>query len=214
MIFNRNHFNQAKQALQTELKNSPGETLKNLIIVDQGTLPKLRLKALNPAEQKKFGDQVLQLYFFQVLRLNTWILDLSPSSFLENGHWGPRPIGYSFQPEFLLGVRKVYEGLFLKNPSTLKEGLGALKAEPLEKVILEHFKEADTHPVQFTFHDFNRSGLSLIKTMLKTGTVPPKDSLALGVCLGFLYQTLSKIDFALDVSKAYRTVVQAKKPKG
>ncbi|NBX69336.1 MAG: hypothetical protein EBR01_10290 [Proteobacteria bacterium] len=209
MLINSKKFQSLKLEIQEALRNSRCEELKSLKIVQRDSSDPIDLSALKNSDKKIFGEKILKLYFFQIFHLRRLILDLSPKSFLEEGSWAPRPIFYEFQPEFLMGVRKIYQGLFTNAPALFQEGLRDLGIESLEKNIIQHFKKADQNPIYFLASDLNHSALSILSTLIRTRTIPPKDSVALGICLGLLYQSLSRIDEPLDIAKAFRAATNA-----
>lgn len=199
-----NQFNQVKSSLETALMNSRCNELKSLLKLEKkGASPSIEIRKLPKIEQKKFGEFVLQIYFFQIFHQNDLILDLGAKSFLENKSWAPKPIFCRFNPQFLTGIRKVYEGLFLNQQISFREGLKILEIEPLEEVILRHFKNAQTHPIRFSLSDLKGSSKAAIVSLFKARRIPNKDMLAFGIYLSFLYQTLSKVDVPLDVHSAF-----------
>ena len=205
MIVREKDFVRIKNEFELVLKSSSCKDLKEkLKLTARDGSPPLNIDRLTLAEKKEWGEWVLQLYFFQLFYLTEPILDLSPSSFYNIDLWAPRPQSYKFNPTFLTGIRNVYWGLFCRQRKVFLKGLALLNVKSLEKIIIEHFKNAERSPVRFTGSDLMKSGKDVFLQLLKTRTIPPKDSLAFGVYLGSMYKTLSRLDTSLDVNLAFQ----------
>ena len=155
---------------------------------------------------KDHGESVLQLFFFQLLAKETWLLDFRSSTFSLDGsiiRWHPKPYYYSPTPRFILGLRQLYQGFYHQDESRFNVALKDLNLFPARDSIMAHFGEEDQSKVQFRLKTFQATFSQIFTDCSKTNTKIPKDFIALGLMLLSLYENLEQIDSPFDVRSAF-----------
>jgi hypothetical protein len=159
------------------------------------------------------GELFLSLYFSQLKSTKGIFLDLGAEHFATDGelHWKPSKLWYDFSPEFLQGLRGMYQGYYEENKdlfATSLDGLGLTagcndseKAE-VRDLFYAHFG-GDVEGVRFSFTHFFQSFSKIFEFLNKKNIKIPIDFVYLGIYLTTLYQHLSKYDRTFNVKKAY-----------
>ncbi len=128
------------------------------------------------------GQRVLELYFAQLYGAEACLLDLRQRSFVDGSDatlWSPGPYYLRWDPDFLDGVRTLYEGYYGADDAAFDAGLRTLGIADSKDLFQRHFGD-DPGSVRFdrahfvsTFHDvFVRCrdrGVSLHRNFLPLG---------------------------------------------
>lgn len=164
-------------------------------------------EALTRPQRRWLGQLALELYFTQLFRVETTILDLWPSHLgvdaAGDAVWSPRPHYLQWDPAFRGGLRNVYAGFFLNETQRLQDGLNQLRLGAAARPLLQHLGEGHQRSVRFdrgklesTLHDISKARRSEPTTL-------HRNFLALGLYLTSLYELLGSLDLAFDVRSAF-----------
>lgn len=167
---------------------------------------------LAPGELKRpqrrwLGQLALELYFAQIFRSDTAVVDLWPSRFgvdaAGDAVWCPRPIYLRWDAGFQNGLRDVYAGLFLENELRFERGLAALKLGAAGDALRRHFGQGDQRCVRFESATLQ----AMLQDMAnqRRGRRGPlhRNFMAFGLYLSGLYALLESLDRAFDVRNAF-----------
>jgi hypothetical protein len=164
------------------------------------------------ALDRRFGEQVLKIYFSQLMNDDICLFDLRLSRFRKADaliRWNPSQFYYQWSPDFLKAVRSLYRGYYQGNLGEWQQGLKDLNLEPVEAYLRKHFDGAESSEVNFTLRHFRESFHDIFNACKVHHVTLHKDFIALGVCLAALYENLDQIDQALDVKTVFSDVVSA-----
>ncbi len=156
------------------------------------------------------GRVVLELYFRQIFKFDSAVLDLRSSAFefrADKVEWKPKPLFYHWDTEFIVAVRKMYRGFYRNDVSEYTAGLEALDLGHAHDAFKSHFGLGDQSSVRFTLLEFKKSFQSIFESCKKNKTRLHPDFFALGVYLLCLYENLESLDVPLDVRGAFDSVV-------
>ncbi len=158
-------------------------------------------------DRQALGQRVLEIYFAQLFRRRSALIDLWPSRIGvgpdRTAIWSPRPMFVRWKDEFSESVRKVYAGFFLGSDECFRQGLEGLGLGDSGAVLLQHLGEGDARHVHFRT-DQLQSTLSEI-VALRDGRGPSlhRNFVALGLFLVSLHETLAALDVPVDVRAAF-----------
>jgi hypothetical protein len=164
---------------------------------------------------RSVGQEVLELYFFQIQTRNSWILDFRTLTFKKSTdlkaplQWYPKPLFYELDFTFAQGVSELYEGHYLENENKFNQGLNRLGILSVREVVRRHFGSGDLSSYQFKLESFQSTFVDLIRSCSENGIRLDVQFLSLGVMLLGLYQTLEGIGESFDVRASYRNALQA-----
>ncbi len=151
------------------------------------------------------GDAVLQLYFAQLARLKTVVLDLRHDSFEDEAGslaWKPGPLFVRFESKFLEAVRNLYAGFYGDDDDTFDQGLSALGLHSAKDLMRRHFG-GDPSCVTFSLAEFRDVFHQIFLRAKTNGITLDPDFLPFGSYLACLYEHLERLGGAYDVKAAY-----------
>lgn len=178
-----------------------------LPITMRGALP----KRTELTEQQKRGraEAVLRLFFHQLFRTDTPLLDLRFRSFSaeDSGRlvWNPAPLYLKWEPDFLPHARDLYLGLYGEDDQRFRDALEALSLTPAEDILRAHFgRDGGT----FSLADFQKSFHQAFVKCRDAGMRLHGNFLPFGLSLASLYEHLEALAVKLDVSAAMRSQLE------
>jgi hypothetical protein len=153
------------------------------------------------------GDDVLALYFHQILGEGPTLLDLRRSAFArhEDGWlWSPKPAIALWTDDFRQASRGLYEGYYLDDAAKFSAaaealGLGAAQAE-----LRAQF--GDPGAVSFSLRDFQRRFHAVFQRCKETKSRLHPGFFTFGLGLATLYENLESVGAPLDVRAAFDRV--------
>jgi hypothetical protein len=167
------------------------------------TLP----QAPSPVDDRTRGDDLLALYFHQVLGEGPVLLDLRRESFARVGdawQWKPSPAIADWPADFRQGCRALYEGFYLGDDARFAAGASALGLGQAEAELRAQF--GDARAVRFSLREFQERFQQVFQRCKETRSQIHPGFLTLGLGLATLYEHLDSVDVALDVHAAFDLV--------
>ncbi len=153
------------------------------------------------------GDDLLTLYFHQVLGDGPVLLDMRRSAFVRaDGRWlwKPEPAIAVWGEDFRAGCRALYEGFYLDDATRFSAGARALGLGEAEAQLRAQF--GDTRAVSFSLNDFQKRFHEVFQRCKETRSKLHPGFLTLGLGLATLYEHLESVGVALDVRAAFDRV--------
>lgn len=156
--------------------------------------------------QLGLGDRLLRYYFWQILTQDSAILDLRHKSWTvtENGIalWHPSPLYITWDPKFIVAVRKLYTGFYHDDERLLDEGLESIGLKSGKTALLAHFG-ANQAKVVFDLAQFRSSFHDVFVACKASKSRLHTNVLGLGAILGCLYENLQTLGGDYDVRAAF-----------
>ncbi len=152
------------------------------------------------------AQALLELYFHQVLRGGTVLLDLRSEVFAPRGEglaWAPRPAFVTFDPAFHHGLRELYFGFYLDEPARFSAGAKALGLEAAEAALRAQFGVGDQTRVRFSLPDFQQRFQAVFDACKASKAQLHPGFIGLGVGLATLYSHLEQTGGEHDVRAAF-----------
>ena len=171
------------------------------------TLVSTLARASSPVPESKRGEDVLTLYFHQVLGDGPVLLDLRRESFVrvnDRWEWKPAPAIADWPADFRGGCRALYDGFYDDDPQSFSAGARALGLGEAEAELRAQF--GDARQVTFSLHDFQVRFQRVFERCKETRSKIHPGFLTLGLALATLYEHLDAVGVPLDVNAAYRRV--------
>ncbi len=164
--------------------------------------------SLPVAARRRLGQRALEVYFAQLLRLDSAILDLRAARFAMSDPsaapcWFPRPFFVTWDRAFLEGVRALYEGFYREDDARFGEGLERLELEDAGDVLRAHFGTGNQREVVFRSAVFHSSFHDVFVRCRDNGVSLHRNFLALGLYLACLYDLLEALEIPFDVRDAF-----------
>lgn len=182
------------------------------VIVNEhrGARPVLAAANLKRPKRRWLGQLALELYFSQLFRSDSALLDLWPSRLGVDADrdavWSPRPLYVQWAPEFLKALRDLYAGFFLGDGARLDEGVRDLGLGSSAPRIFGHLGDGNQRSVRF-------SSANLRSTLREfSGHRSAKDPqlhpnfVAFGLYVSSLHSLLESLDLSFDVRSAFMRV--------
>jgi|MDSW01.1.fsa_nt_gb hypothetical protein len=155
------------------------------------------------------AQQLLKLYFFQIMCQDSAILDLRYQAFSSQGsamNWEPSPLYMEWDPDFIAPLRDIYAGFYGDNTSAFDDGLAALNLLPARDIFIQHFGMGDQRTTEFKLSHFHDTFHQTFTRCHEHGVQLHGNFLGLGLMLACLYEHLETIGVACDVRQAYEQV--------
>lgn len=165
------------------------------------------LEAVEPLAR---GDDLLTLYFHQVLGDGPVLLDLRRAAFTRSKEawlWKPAPAIAVWGDDFRQGCRALYEGFYLDNPARFSAGACALGLGEAEHELRAQF--GDTRAVAFSLRTFQQRFHQVFQRCKETRSKLHPGFLTLGLGLATLYEHLESVGMPLDARAAFDRVTAA-----
>ena len=168
----------------------------------------------SPLSLQKDGEEILELYFRQILASETWLLDFRSSRFQkkENGVlvWTPGPYALTLSPEFTKAVRALYAGFYLGDTQSFESALRTLGVSGARQTLEKHFGLDGQTAVVFNLADFERTFAEAFESCAASGDKISPEFAALGLMLLTLYENLGTLNHPLDVRAAFHRAYSSK----
>ena len=184
----------------------------------QRAFPNLKITQLEPKHAQGLADEdkrleratlLLELYFYQILRLPEAWLDLRTNRFSaseEEPVWDPVGLRVQWDPEFLSALRDLYCGFYRDNSMAFEDGLRRLNLYPAREIFIEHFGSGDQTNVQFSLRHFHETFHKTFLVCKKSKLQLHPNFVALGLMLACLYQQLEDLNVTCDVRAAFDAI--------
>ena len=180
----------------------------------EGSIP---LTELSPADRRKAGGAVLELYFGMIRHPVPLYLDLRPAGFgwdVANSRllWKPTRLRIAPTEDFRERVRALYLGFFSDDAAAANRGVELYRWEstPLEGydermgiLLREHFGDARNANILFDTAHFRRTFALIFDEAIRSRSRFHPELTFLGTALAGLYVTLESLGEPLDVAAAY-----------
>ncbi len=165
---------------------------------------------------RDLGHRTLELFFYQILTQETWIVDLRTEAFeVHPGgvDWKPKAYYFKVQPQFLEGVRSLYRGFYLGDDALFDSALKQLKMDPARESFRAHFGLGDQSSVMFRLKEFQNTFTHIFDACAKEGNRLQGDFFVLGVMLVGLYERLETLNVPMNARACFDTVAQKVGPQ-
>jgi len=167
-------------------------------------VPPLDLKR---PKRRWLGQLALELYFTQLFRSDSVILDLSPSRLGVSGAgdavWCPRPLYVHWDPDFLQGVRDLYAGFLLGEEQRFRNGIGQLGLGSAGGRLLQYLGEDDQRGVRFSVANLQSTLREISAARTKEDGTLHRNTIAFGLYVASLHELLESLELAFDVRSAF-----------
>ena len=161
------------------------------------------------------GENVLRIFFGQLLDPAGVFLDLRPKHFVqiqENWHFRPNNLWVQLNDTFHLSLINLYCGFYWNNHALFDQALVDLgltknlsdnEKNELNGLFRKHFGMGDQEEIEFRLHKFQESFYELFKFFLDKQVKLETDFLYLGVYLATLYLHLEELGGKYNVKKIF-----------
>jgi hypothetical protein len=164
------------------------------------------------ASTKEAGENVLVLFFHQILTQETWILDLRSEVFHEestgSNSWSPKPIYCSIEPEFLKGIRSLYKGFYGSDDSLFDQALLDLGLTAAKHSLRNHFGQGDQSSILFQLKTFQSTFTDVFEACGREKIQLQPDFFVLGLMLLGLYENLESLGIPFDARKCFSQALE------
>ena len=178
-----------------------------LVLERRNELPLLATSSLTQPQRRGLGQLALQLYFAQLFRSETALIDLWSSRFgidqAGDVVWVPRPIYVQWDPVFSGAVRDVYAGFFTDDNELFRSGLDRLGLGAAGAVLLRHLGEGNQRSVRFSEAGLQSTLRDIVALRGVRQLGLHRNFVAFGLYLASLHELLASLDLAFDVRAAY-----------
>jgi hypothetical protein len=160
------------------------------------------------------GRVVLKFFFFQIARADTVFLDLRLSRFCSsesesNARFVPAPLWARWQPDFVAGIRQLYEGFYTERTELFAQATRALGVSAANEVFLRAFGGDNKRSSQYSLAAFRDIFHEVFIRCRDSQTAFHPDFVTLGIMLATLYDHLEELGGSYDVQSAYTSVRDA-----
>lgn len=179
-----------------------------IIVKEHRSAPSISSHAnLTRPQRRWLGQLALELYFAQLFRRESAILDLRPSRLgvdsSRDAVWCPRPLYLQWDPQFLQALRDVYAGFFLGDGERFRGGVSNLGLGSSGTTLLGHLGEGNQRSVRFSATNL-RSTLREISVMRSAEDARLHGNfVAFGLYVASLHELLESLDLRFDVRSAF-----------
>ncbi len=162
---------------------------------------------LTRPQRRWLGQLGLELYFAQLFRRESAIVDLRPSRLgvdsSRDAVWSPRPLYLQWDPQFLQALRDVYAGFFLGDGERFRGGVSHLGLGSSGTALLGHLGDGNQRSVRFCSNNL-RSTLGEIHALRSAEDAPLHGNfVAFGFYVASLHELLESLDLRFDVRSAF-----------
>jgi hypothetical protein len=174
--------------------------------------PVLPASTQPPVDPQQVGSTLLELYFHQVLKGGSVLLDLRSSTFSTQAGsrllWTPAPAFVVFEPAFHQGLSQLYRGFYLNNPTQFSQGAQALGLATAQEAIRKQLGDGDQSRVHFTLRGFQQRFHHVFAECKATHAKLHPQFIALGIGLSTLYAHLETLGGTQDVRTAFNRALE------
>lgn len=181
--------------------------LKIAKLDEQGTVAATDLES-----RQKRAAFLLELYFYQILRLPEAWLDLRTNRFSKPENttsWDPAGLRVKWDPAFLEPLRDLYQGFYRDDPIRFEDALQRLNLYPAREIFIEHFGSGDQSCVKFSLEHFHKTFHETFMVCKANKLELHPNFVPLGLMLACLYQQLEELDVICDVRTAFNAIEQS-----
>jgi len=162
---------------------------------------------LKRPKRRWLGQLALELYFTQLFRSDSAVLDLSTSRLGVNDAgdavWCPRPLYVQWDPAFLRGVRDLYAGFFLGDDQRFDFGIKQLGLGSAGGRLLQHLGEDNQRGVRFSVAHLQSTLREISAARTEEDGALHQNTIAFGLYVAFLHEFLESLELAFDVRSAF-----------
>jgi hypothetical protein len=181
---------------------------QTLDLISNGTNNGRFMSVLTGAQAERWlGQLALELYFTQLFRSDSAVLDLSPSRLGVNDAgdavWCPRPLYVQWDPDFLQGVRALYAGFFLGDEQRFGFGIEQLGLGSAGGRLLQHLGQGNQRGVRFSVAKLQSTLREISVARTKEDGALHRNTIAFGLYVTFLHEFLESLELAFDVRSAF-----------
>jgi len=150
------------------------------------------------------GQEVLRLYFLQILKSDTWILDFRRQSFRSAPfRWVPSPYFLDTSGEYAESIRNLYAGFYGEDEARFSQSLEVLNLTPARKALEEHFGIHSQTAIRFELQKFQMTFANIFRLCAEAERKLHPEFAVLGILLLTLYENLEPSGETFDVRGAY-----------
>ncbi len=149
------------------------------------------------------GEEILKIFFKQILTSNMWILDFRKENFYPDGGWTPSALYAEVKPSFSNSLRELYQGFYSDDDKRFDAALETLSLTPAKDVLKKHFGVGDQTQVEFKLKNFQTTFTEVFDTCSREKLKLDTDFFVLGLALLTLYENLENLNVKLDVRKSF-----------
>jgi len=165
---------------------------------------------LTLSKRRWLGQLALELYFAQLFRSESAIVDLRPSRLGVDSEgdavWCPRPLYLRWDPTFLQALRDVYAGFFLGNSERFEHGLRGLGLGSSRTPLLRHLGDGNQRAVRFRAENLRSTLRELSALRSAEDALLHPNFAALGIYVASLHALLEPLDLRFDVRSAFMKI--------
>lgn len=165
---------------------------------------------LKRPQRRWLGQVALELYFTQLFRSDSAILDMSLSrlgvSDAGGAVWYPLPLYSEWDPDFLEAVRDMYAGFFLADEQRFGGGIKQLGLGSAGGRVLQHLGGVDQRCVRFRVAELQSTLREVSAARTNDDGPVHRNLMALGIYVTSLYELLEYLDLTFDVRSAFMRV--------
>ena len=201
---NTRRFKSVLSRAQADLRAARVPVLVNQHRAHRPIVPTLDLTR---PRRRWLGQLALELYFTQLFRSDSAILDLSPSRFgvddAGDAVWCPRPLYVQWEPDFLRGVRDLYAGFFLGDDQRFGFGIKQLGLGSAGGRLLQHLGGDNQRGVRFSVAKLQSALREISAARTKEDGTLHRNTIAFGLYVASLHELLESLDLAFDARSAF-----------
>ncbi len=150
------------------------------------------------------GQEVLTLYFLQILSSDTWILDFRRQSFQRDPwSWTPQAYYLETSPSYAAAIRDLYAGFYKEDESRFVQALEVLQLTPARAALEEHFGIQSQNAIRFELQTFQMTFAKIFQLCAAAQCRLHPEFAVLGILLLTLYENLEPTGLSFDVRAAY-----------
>lgn len=182
------------------------------------------LSELKVHERQIVGEKILRLFFTQIYSKDGCFIDLRPHHFVfdkKHLYFNPSGMWIKWNPDFQLGLIRLYRGFYYENSEDFEAALVALNLvqtdwdqklkDELKNILKEQFARGIKEPTYFELEQFHQSFMKLFNFLLLHKTKLKSDFIVLGAYLVSLYLCLELLgtshqvkDIFIEIDKEFK----------
>jgi hypothetical protein len=201
---NPRRFNLALMRTQTHLRDA---AIPILIKHPREAVQLTSVDELSRSQRRWLGQLALELYFSQLFRSETAIVDLWPSRLgvdpSGDAVWSPRAFYLRWDSRFRDGLRDVYAGFFLDDRIRFEHGVFQLGLGDSAEVLTQHFGGGRQRSVRFGANALRQTLAAMGRQRHSTDQPLHPNFMAFGLYLTSLHDFLESLDMSFDVRAAF-----------
>lgn len=138
------------------------------------------------------GEQLLALYFSQILGSDTAFIDIRKRTF-DGPTWTPGKLVIQWEPEFLSALRELYRSFYEDRPDDFEDAVADLGLPGTADLFRQNFGE-DQSAVGFDLDSFRDTFQGILEESQRRGSTLDEQVGALGIYLICLYEHMEELD--------------------